>query len=251
MKKNFIYFGMQFSIIFLLSLILFSCVEKSEILPKQEIVPSSPILKEINNTQQIENDTVLIEKPISCDDGNSCTKDIFDYLTKTCKSEVIIPCCGNNKCEVNEGCNFNTMVTSCVSDCGRKCPAQVEIVGLSCSGDCDLQGEEFTVRGDSKINIDLENKGELIALFNVDSQCDNASQTHFFSYNQQPDFFIGLAENYIDVGLYPSHLGENQKSFILSVVNKPYFEDRVHCTLRFRGDNGIYLSKEFYINVKK
>lgn len=35
----------------------------------------------------------------NCDDSNECTKDLFDYHEQRCLNEIIIPCCGNKKCD--------------------------------------------------------------------------------------------------------------------------------------------------------
>lgn len=49
----------------------------------------------------------------TCDDGNPCTKDRYDFNASSCSNTKIAPCCGNSICERGAGESYG----SCSSDC--------------------------------------------------------------------------------------------------------------------------------------
>lgn len=98
----------------------------------------------------------------TCDDGNECTEDIFNELTKQCEHKKIDVCCGNGKCEEGERCNLETAETSCPDDCELSCPAKVTMSKFTCdSGGCRETGEnEFEITSNATIKVTLTNVGE-------------------------------------------------------------------------------------------
>ncbi|MDO8581918.1 MAG: hypothetical protein Q7S16_03510 [bacterium] len=54
-----------------------------------------------------------------CDDKNLCTKDVLDYSTGKCTSDIIPNCCGNQLCESASG--YKETNTSCSQDCRVDC----------------------------------------------------------------------------------------------------------------------------------
>ena len=54
-----------------------------------------------------EKDSSTPECPV-CDDGNPCTEDYCSANTNfTCVNDMIVPCCGNNICELGERGEFD------------------------------------------------------------------------------------------------------------------------------------------------
>ncbi len=111
----------------------------------------------------------------SCDDGNACTTDVFNELTGDCEHKMANNCCGNDKCEAGERCDYATYKTVCAEDCALTCPAhliankpgdetQTEntyVCGSSVT--CELTGENsFKISGVGKTTITttVTNMGE-------------------------------------------------------------------------------------------
>ncbi|MBD3310035.1 hypothetical protein GF351_02340, partial [Candidatus Woesearchaeota archaeon] len=59
--------------------------------------------------------------PESCDDGDPCTRDFCDDQTKECIHEPIVPCCGDNVCEVGEN------ELTCPADCRQQAQRNVTV----------------------------------------------------------------------------------------------------------------------------
>ena len=66
----------------------------------------------------VKGDSEVIDQcPASCDDSNVCTEDYCNENYK-CAHDVLVPCCGNNKCETGE--------TS--DSCSADCAAPVDVI---------------------------------------------------------------------------------------------------------------------------
>jgi len=108
-----------------------------------------------------------------CDDGNECTKDIFNEVSKICSYEKIEGCCGNDICESGERCNEETHTTVCIEDCKAQCEPFVIIYdkkdnrinqkeSFTCGDEncIEVSSNEFKITGNSSITTTLENTGE-------------------------------------------------------------------------------------------
>lgn len=121
--------------------------------------------------------SIAIEEPTTkstCDDGNPCTKDTFNELTKECEHETISNCCGNDICESGERCNEETHKTNCVEDCGKTCPAYLivskeegakeqDVFAMSCgeNENCEQTDiNKFRITGSSSVKTIVSNIGE-------------------------------------------------------------------------------------------
>jgi len=111
----------------------------------------------IENSEQQLNDT-LEEASLDCNDNDECTEDIAS--NNECTHNIIKPCCGNNICEENEGCNTVNYATGCIADCGIKCEAKLSVSSPTCDGNCVIGTKGIHIGGFGKVKFTLTNLGE-------------------------------------------------------------------------------------------
>lgn len=109
----------------------------------------------------------------TCDDGNPCTKDVYNELTNECEHTATKNCCGNDICESGERCDEESHLTVCVEDCTRTCPPflvvhktesgkETDVFAMSCGGSGCQQTDEnkFRITDSSKVKTMITNIGE-------------------------------------------------------------------------------------------
>lgn len=113
MKTAFVVFAL-----FVLAVLSSGCLGKDDSLSTGAgiITGASAGAEKIQETKKTQE-----EVKFSCEDGNICTSDVFNALTKQCEHSIVENCCGNSKCEINERCNEETHRTICPKDCPISC----------------------------------------------------------------------------------------------------------------------------------
>lgn len=153
----------------------------------------STIFEKNNETSEniADNNKAIAEEvvPLNCDDQNTCTDDKWNAETKKCDFIAKKPCCGNNICEDNEGCNTLTYKTACQSDCGLRCEAKLEVLGTNCQGSCSLTNIGMVFSGTGKVVFELVNLGEkpmedLDAEVKCKQKSGSAKYTSYFNDNK-------------------------------------------------------------------
>jgi outer membrane lipoprotein-sorting protein len=100
--------------------------------------------------------TTAKECPESCDDNDDCTEDHCSEDTNfECKHKLILPCCGNDKCESKE------TYKSCPSDCKTIVDANEELVELLKKSE-ELEGYKYFYSDGEDLFMDVWVKGNLI-----------------------------------------------------------------------------------------
>ncbi len=184
----------------------------------------------VDNTKWSENndavrDTEVKDKIIlDCDDQNVCTDDKFNTQTKKCDFITKKPCCGNNICEDNEGCNTVTYKTACEKDCGLRCESKLEVSGILCEGSCSIsRNGDIVIGGPSKIKFELMNLGEKqTGDLVTDVNCTKKSGGTSF-------------KNYFDGGKDMANLKSREKiSYYLEFSGPDTFT--MECNVNFKSD---------------
>lgn len=108
-----------------------------------------------------ENDSKCLEKPETEEQEKQVEK-----IEKVVEETKDVDC-GNKICEEDESCNLETYETKCPEDCKVLCPTKL-VVGdfreeqtFFCTGKCDFYDNIFIITGDSKIQANIRNIGEI------------------------------------------------------------------------------------------
>lgn len=187
----------------------------------------------------------LIE--ISCDDGNQCTEDFYNTETMNCEYKRLDYCCGDGFCDQGERCNEKIHETICPDDCSRTCPAFVTVGEFECSGDCEKKQQgNYTVYGDSKFIVNLENTGEL-SLYNIKSKanCKNDKGVIILSNNNKERTFGILVKDYFgkdeDVTfLNGKYFTKNKIDYFLEFNGGPEKDLSLDCSINFIATDYFY-----------
>jgi len=128
------------------------------------------------------------DEEVNCDDNNECTDDVISE--GKCLHNLKKPCCGNQICENNEGCNSLTYKTGCVADCGVRCQPKLALSSINCEGSCTSGSKSIDFTGPGKIKFSLINLGEN-PLFGVKAElkCENVDGKTTYSgyFNSNSD----------------------------------------------------------------
>ncbi len=180
--------------------------------------------------------SAVLDRVNKCDDGNQCTVDLLDAGGK-CIYSTINNCCGNNICEVGEGCNTLTQTTTCNKDC-QLCPPKIKTKFAGCIGECRVNPDAIVIKGSSDLYFEVENSGEADAKINSEFSCAKIAQgvgkINFAYYGLNQEVFI--SNNNAEAVVK----GKSKLRFGVKLSGKPNALILLECNANFKyGTNNI------------
>lgn len=192
----------------------------------------------------------------SCDDSNPCTEDVFNQLTQQCEHTRLDHCCGDGRCDADERCDQSTHQTICAKDCPRECPAFLSLNVIGCSGECTIDQDSFIIKGNSMINMQIQNIGE-ISLNDVVStfKCTKENGNAFLSTNGATTNLGMSMKDYFNEGtskvtLSGTPYGKNKASYTLKFDGTPQENLNLQCDL-YAGYLGTYITKSIKVKLSQ